>query len=393
MGVVFGWLSGQAQTLVTLDSALASALRSHPQMRLSQQQVEQQRALRKGSFSLPNTELFLSGPAADRMVGGVLQSFEAPLVYLQQSRVASQNIRVAESALYVNQATLIRDVKLAYLNLQFAQTNRQRLAYQDSIFQALSAAAQRRYEAGDADLLERVSAEIRARETTQGLAMAQAEEENARQQLRLLTGMQGVNLIPSQPFGKSTLAFPAADNNRPTDSLAFSVAPTLRFYRQSIALTQQQLRLERSRLFPGLVFGYQNQGDPESRILPRFTFGITVPLAFWTVSSRIRAAKLQVQMAHSQLAVAQRNQSSEYHRVLTDYQKFAQSLNYYETAALQQAQTIISVATRSYNAGESSYFVYLQSLNQAFEINRTYLDTVRGYNQSIIELNYLTGQP
>jgi len=392
MLLVSGWLGVRAQTLLTLDSALTLALKTHPQMQLSRQQIEQQRALKKGTFSLPNTELFLSGPAADRMVGGVLQSFDSPAAYVQQSRVAKQNIQLAESGLSVNQALLTRDVKLAYLNLQFAQTNRQRLAYQDSIFRALSTAAQRRYQAGDADLLERVSAETRARETTQGLAMARADEENARQQLRLLTGMQEANLIPSQPFGKSTLTFPAADI-QPLDSSAFSVAPTLRYYRQSITLSQQQLRLERSRLFPGVVFGYQNQGAPDSRILPRFTFGITVPLAFWTISSRIRAANLQVQMAHSQLAVAQRNQSSEYHRVLTDYQKFAESLNYYETAALQQARTIISVATRSYNAGESSYFVYLQSLNQAFEINRTYLDTVRGYNQSIIELNYLSGQP
>ncbi len=387
-----GWLSVRAQTLVTLDSALALALKTHPQMQLSRQQVEQQRALKKGSFSLLNTELFLSGPAADRMVGGVLQSFDSPVTYVQQSRVARQNIQLAESGLTVNQALLTRDVKLAYLNLQFAQTNRQRLAYQDSIFHALSAAAQRRYQAGDADLLERVSAETRARETGNALALALADWRNAQQQLRLLTGLSADSLMPAEPFSKHTRTIPMA-TTRQDDSITLSTAPTLRYYRQNIALNQQMLRLERARLFPGLVLGYQNQGAPDSRILPRFTFGITIPLAFWTVSSRIKAANLQVQMAHSQLAVVQRNQSSEYHRVLTDYQKFGESLTYYETAALQQARTIISAATRSYNAGESSYFVYLQSLNQAFEINRTYLDTVRGYNQSIIELHYLSGQP
>ncbi|MBC7922386.1 MAG: TolC family protein [Ferruginibacter sp.] len=385
------WFDCRAQTVVTLDSALAYALKTHPQMRLSQQQIDQQRALKRGSLGLPNTELLVSGPAADRLVGGFLQAFDSPFAYVQQSRVARQNIQLAESGLSVNQALLTRDVRLAYLNLQFAQTNGQRLAYQDSIFNALSAAAQRRYQAGDADLLERVSAETRARETRNALAQAQADLQNAQRQLQLLTGLQEDNLMPAEPIVKSRVIPVAA--TRPDDSTTIRAAPTLRYYRQNIALNQQQLKLERSRIFPGLVFGYQNQGSPESTILPRFTFAITVPLAFWTVSSRIKAANLQVQIAHSQLAVVERNLGRDYQRAATDFQKFAESLNYYETAALQQAQTIISAATRSYNAGESSYFVYLQSLNQAFEINRTYLDTVRGYNQSVIELDYLGGQP
>ncbi len=386
------WFNVRGQILITLDSALVQALKTHPQMQLSRQQVDQQRALKKGSFSLPNTGLLVSGPAADRLVGGFIQSFDSPVAYVQQSRVARQNIQLAESGFSVNQALLNRDVRLAYLNLQFAQTNLQRLAYQDSIFNALSVAAQRRHQAGDADLLERVSAETRARETTNALAQARADWQNAQQQLRLLTGLRESNLVPSEPISKSTVTV-LVPKTLPADSAAFSGTPTLQYYRQNIALNRQLLRLERSRLFPGLVFGYQNQGTPDSRILPRFTFGITVPLAFWTVSSRIKAANLQVQMAHSQLAVVQRNLGSEYQQAITDFRKYGESLHYYETAALQQAQTIISAATRSYNAGESSYFVYLQSLNQAFEINRTYLDTVRGYNQSIIELNYLGGQP
>lgn len=179
-------LSGWAQTIVSLDSAIAFALKTHPQLQLSQQQISQQRALKRGSFNLPNTEVLLSGPAADRMVGGILQSFDSPLAYVQQSKVARQNIRLAESGLFVNQALLTRDVRIAYLNLQFASTNVQRLAYQDSIFQALSVAAQRRYQAGDADLLESVSSETRSREVGNLFAQARADLQNAQQQLSTL---------------------------------------------------------------------------------------------------------------------------------------------------------------------------------------------------------------
>ena len=50
---IFGWLGLFAQASISLDSAIAIALKEHPYLRAAQMELEEQRALKKGSFSLP----------------------------------------------------------------------------------------------------------------------------------------------------------------------------------------------------------------------------------------------------------------------------------------------------------------------------------------------------
>jgi len=157
-------------------------------------------------------------------------------------------------------------------------------------------------------------------------------------------------------------------------------------------LNKQSVKLERSKLAPGLMVGYLNQGDANSEILYRYQFGLSIPIWFWTYSSKIKAAKIRFDMANSQYALAEQNLNSEYLQAVTEYKKYSESIKYFETSALKQAETIISTAAGSYNAGQISYITYMQSLNQAFEIKMNYYETVRNYNLSTIELNYLVGQ-
>lgn len=376
-----------AQEVFSLDSALANALRSHPQMQLSRQEVDQQKALKKGSFSLDNPELLLSGPDGSRLVGGVLQRFNAPTVYHQQAKVARQTIDLAEKSLLVNEATLIRDVRLAYLNLQFAQVRVGQLAYQDSIFNRLSLAGARRYTSGEGDMLEKVSAETRSREMQHLLRQSKADLANAKAQLLLITGKTSSDIVADPLQADKVHNLPAEIK----DTAAVQKATILQYYRQHISVREQMLKLERAKLFPGIILGYQNQSTPDSKILPRFQFGLTVPLWFWTYTAQIKSAGIGVKMAQSQYGLAQLNTHSEYQQALANYQKFSESLAYYTQSALQQADLIIITATRSYQAGETDYVAYVQGLMQAFTIRLEYYQTLRDYHQSIIHLNYLQG--
>jgi outer membrane protein, heavy metal efflux system len=83
---------------------------------------------------------------------------------------------------------------------------------------------------------------------------------------------------------------------------------------------------------------------------------------------------------------------TQYQQALADTRKFAASLTYYEQTGLPQSRAIISQSQRLFKAGEISYLVLIQSLNQAFTIQNTYLTTIRDYRQAIVALNYLRGQ-
>jgi outer membrane protein, heavy metal efflux system len=377
------------QTLITLDSAINSALRTHPQVQFSQQEIEQQKALKKGSFNLQNPELLFQAPYSDKFTTGVQQSMNNPLVYIQQSKVGKQNISLAEKGLSLSKAALIKEVKTAYLSLQFSETKVKQLTYQDSIFNNLFLVSERRFNAGDVDLLEKISAETKSKEIQNLLMQAKAELQNAQLQLHILCGLENGNIFPNQKLEKSIPSFSALLIG---DTSILATNTFVQYYQQNIQLNKQEVKLERSKLAPGFTFGYLNQVGPGLPTKFRMFYGISIPLWFWTYTSQIKAANYKLQMANSQFEIAQKNVNSEYQQAITDYKKYFESLNYYESTGLKQAEAIINTATRSYDAGEISYIIYMQSLNQAFEIKINYLETVKNHNQSVIQLDYLNGQ-
>lgn len=377
------------QTVLSLDSAIAFAIRTHPQIQFSQQEIKQQKALKSGSFNLENPSLGVEAPYADKFEIGIQQNFDNPLVYIQQSKVGKQNVLLAEKGLSLSKTQLIKEVKVAYLNLQFAETKLKQLFSQDSIFNNLFIASEKRFNAGDADLLEKVSAEAKANEVHNLYMQTQADLLNARLQLQILTGIKDNNIQTNLAFEKSKMNFSALILG---DTSVFKTSAFLQYYQQNILVNMQSLKLQRSKLIPGFSVGYLNQVGAEQPEKYRFRYGITIPLWFWTYNSQIRAAKFQYQMAQSQFVIAQKTINSEYQQAINDYKKYFASLNYYETSGLKQAETIISTAARSYQAGEIGYIIYMQSLNQAFEIKMNYIETIKNYNQSIIQLTYLNGQ-
>ncbi|OGX86580.1 hypothetical protein BEN48_12430 [Hymenobacter glacialis] len=113
---------------------------------------------------------------------------------------------------------------------------------------------------------------------------------------------------------------------------------------------------------------------------------------FWTYRSQLQAATARSEAAGYQLQTQRLELSSLYEQALADTRKFSASLGYYEQTGVPQSGAIISQSQRLFRAGEISYLVLIQSLNQAFAIQNTYLTTIRDYRQALIELNYLRGE-
>ena len=77
---------------------------------------------------------------------------------------------------------------------------------------------------------------------------------------------------------------------------------------------------------------------------------------------------------------------------LQDYEKHNASLLYYETKGLQLADKLFSSANKAYKEGEVGYVEYITTLEQSAQIKRDYLDRLNLYNQTVNEINYLTGK-
>jgi cobalt-zinc-cadmium resistance protein CzcA len=74
------------------------------------------------------------------------------------------------------------------------------------------------------------------------------------------------------------------------------------------------------------------------------------------------------------------------------YKQYSQILDYFETIGTKQSKQIIESAQKSFRSGAISYYFYLQNIDQAFQIDLGYLDALKNYNQSVINLLYIKGE-
>ena len=392
-----GWQSAWAQAVVRLDSAEAQTLRRHPRLRQSAQEIEEQRALKRGAFSPANPDFLFSAPTGERWAPGVVQTIDLPNVYRQQSRVAQAGITLAERHRDVSRASVLRDTRLAYLTLQFAEAQVRQLTYQDSLFRGLRLATERLFAAGEVTSLQRISTDAEARQVAVLRQQATADQQAAQRRLGLLLGRPTEALATSTDLGRTgaELAQTGAEllaDLPAEDSSALVRSPTLAAATQNVVLSQSGIGLVRARRTPALTVGYQNQAFENSALRYRFQFGLSLPIWFWTYRSQLQAATARSQAARYQLQAQRLELGAQYQQALADTRKFSASLGYYEQTGLPQSRAIISQSQRLFRAGEVSYLQLILSLNQAFAIQNTYLTTIRGYRQALIDFNYLRGE-
>ena len=387
-----------AQTVVVrLDSAEAQTLRRHPRLRQSDREIEEQRALRRGAFAPANPDVLFSAPTGERWAPGVVQTIDLPNVYRQQARVAQAGVALAERNRDVSRASVLRDTRLAYLALQFAEAQLRQLTYQDSLFRGLRLATERLFAAGEVTSLQRISTDAEARQVTVLRQQASADRQAAQRRLGLLLGRPAQALATSTDLGRTGAELAQTGTallaGLPAeDSSALLRSPTLAAATQNVALSQSGISLVRARRTPALTVGYQNQAFENSALRYRFQFGVSVPIWFWTYRAQLQAATARSEAAGYQLQAQRLELSSQYQQALADTRKFSAALGYYEQTGLPQSRAIISQSQRLFGAGEASYLQLILSLNQAFAIQNTYLTTIREYRQALIELNYLRGE-
>ncbi|AHJ96850.1 TolC family protein [Hymenobacter swuensis] len=386
-----------AQTVISLDSAEAQTLRRHPRLQQSDREIEEQRALKRGSFAPANPDFLFSAPTGEMWAPGVVQTIDLPNVYRRQRQAAEAGITLAERNRDVSRASVLRDTRLAYLNLQFAEAQVRQLTYQDSLFRVLRLATERLFTAGEITSLQRISTDAEARQVTVLLQQATADRQAAQRRLSLLLGRPAEALATSTDLSRTGAELAqtgtALLSGLPAeDSAALVRSPALAAATQNVALSQSGISLVRARRTPALTVGYQNQAFENSAVKYRFQFGVSLPIWFWTYRSQLQAATARSQAAGYQLQTQRLELSTQYEQALADTRKFSTSLAYYEQTGLPQSRAIISQSQRLFRAGEASYLQLILSLNQAFAIQNTYLTTIRDYRQALVELNYLRGE-
>jgi len=174
---------------------------------------------------------------------------------------------------------------------------------------------------------------------------------------------------------------------------------------QQTEVARLEKELEGHRMLPDLSVGFFSQtmqGVQEVNGVARnfgpgnrfntIQAGIAVPLFFGAGAAKVRAAKVNEQIAKTNVEYYSRSLEDAWRSQMLEYEKCRVSVDYYEQQAIPEANLIIEQATQSYKAGEMGYQDYIVSLSRALAIRQNYLDALNAYNQAVIAIEYITGK-
>ena len=193
--------------------------------------------------------------------------------------------------------------------------------------------------------------------------------------------------------------------NEASDTLNTSHNAQVNVEQQNIEVANARATVERSKAMPGLTVGYNQQlvisgfnpagiergYSPGTRIAG-FQFGVSLPVFYGAYRSRIKAEQLSGKIAQINYQNAQSQIRLQYKQETQQYQKYRQSVDYYTSVGLKQADEQLRITQVSFNLGEIGYVEYIQNVSAAVQTKLSYIDAVTRLNQAVIQLQFLRGE-
>jgi len=376
------------------------ALKNNLQIRTAGLEVSQSRALQRSSFDPGKTNLLLtqdptSGGNIDNSIG-ITQTLGMPGLYRNQKIVHREQTSLLENAKVMTGAEIVKQVKLAYYNYLYGLERLKVLNFLDSLYNDFARKAEVRQRTGETSNLEKLTAQNKYQEV-----LLRKKEAISDLKVYELTMQQLINSDQALTIQEELqpLAFAGS-----ADTSGGGSAPLIHYYEQGIRVAGARVSLEKAKMWPELVIGYNHQlvikgfdpakinrdYSPGTRI-GGFQLGLAVPLFAGANKARINAEKIGVSVAQSQLAAARLQWNTEWNKTYQEFLKWRQTVEYYQSSGLSLAAEQIRIARFAFGKGEIGYMEYIQNITLATDSRLNYLSAVNDYNRSVISLQYLKG--
>ncbi|WP_138991660.1 CusA/CzcA family heavy metal efflux RND transporter [Larkinella sp. C7] len=413
VGILFlmasvGWaqpaseVSVSRQTL-TLEQALQQAGTRNAQIQLAGLTVSQQQALRRTAYDAGRfSATAMLGQYNTRRFDNnltITHSIPNPTLMRRLAEQNDQTVRVQEAGVVVTRHDVQYQVRSVYYEINYLYQKNRLFREQDTVLAEFVKAANLRFKTGETGSLEKATAESQRADQRVRLAQNEASLTASRTRLQtLLYSPQPVDISP-EPLPKLTLTVA-------TDSLTASRNPLLRQLQEQIQWVEQNRQVEQARLRPEFSVGLFSQTLIGNQLIDgrelffgaghRFyggQIGVSFPLLGQAQKARINAARIGEQIAQTDWQNQRFFLDQQVKQAVQQFDQYRTALAYYEESGLPQAALIQSNARRAFSGGDIGYVEFSLALQQALTIRSSYLDLLHQYNQSVLSIHYLLGNP
>ena len=380
-------MNAQDSKGLNLNEIYDKAIENNAGLKASSLKVDEADAMISQAFSFDKTELYYhydeNNIAYNDMplkVFGIEQDFLFPTRYFAGKKVNQANFNVENNNYKIQRRRLEKQLFSKYYELQYQLEKESVLKRLDSFYQTFAHAAKRRFETGETNYLEKITAQAKQKQLH--TLYLQAERDVQKSLLELQEIVQDDLDLQVKKIPLERLVI---------DQLGLETNPGLGYYDSKKELFMAQKKVESQSLLPDIKLNYfqgSNTGLDES--LNGYQIGLKIPLLFSGNSARIKASKLAIEVVEKQAEDYRIRLEAKQASLFTELKKYEEALQYYDEEGENLSREIFNTAKKSYQSGEINFFQYIQSIENSLQILLDYLQNLNLYNQKIVELNYLT---
>lgn len=368
-----------------------------PVIRVNQLQEKYYAALKGTAKEIPKTQIvtelgnYNSFNFDSRI--SVTQSLQSGMLYRKQESVLNNYLATAKANSVVQKVQLKKMMAALYLELQFLAARKKIILKTDSIYSSYQKIAQLRFDKGESNLLEKTSIDNQVMQNKQLLLMNDADTKAVQTELSLLL-QENLLIEPADELAAKQQLY---------DTALLSRHPELKMYEAQLTRAKSETALEKSKLQPEWLIGYNNQslmgwmtyknrserffdaGDRFSSV----TLGVSVPVFNKARKAKVEAASVQEEVAKAASDMVFNQLKIRLQQCLQYREKLNAGIAYFRDSAIPQSQTIIHTAGLQYRNGQINYIEWGTLVAQALAIQVQYTDAQREHQLNEIELDYL----
>ncbi|MET1054516.1 MAG: CusA/CzcA family heavy metal efflux RND transporter [Pedobacter sp.] len=396
-------LPASAQQRVSLKAALDTAIRNNLSLKISKNNTKYREQLTKTAFDLPKTGLTFDYGKLNSLENdnkfSIVQSVDFPTVYSRQKQVLKTNVHISEMQMNTEQLNLRTEVKINYYTLLLLSEKRKLLIWADSIYGAFLEKSSQRFKSGDVDVLELRTAENQKQQVSNQLELLRTDYTQVLNRFNFL-----LNSSSRMEPAADSIAYAVMGKSEGNPTPGTTENPVLKLSAEQIILAKQEKSLERSKLLPSLIFGYNNTsiiGSQTNRMgtsqyydgSKRFSsvsIGLGIPLFYAAQQSRVKASAIAVQQKERELELQRKTLDNDLINATERYQQLEKLIRSYRMVTLNNADDIIKTATLKLNAGEIAYLDWVILINQSIQLRSEYYDKVMQFNEAAFEIERIT---
>ncbi len=373
---------------LTLDKAIEWAIKNNNELKSYELKTEQAKSLIPTAVNIEKTSFYYNydqnnfgenGLVLNEF--GVSQNFEFPSIYNLQKKINTQQYQMQEFTFQIQKRDLIKEVSQRYYTIIFIQNKQQLILYLDSLYQNFATAAERRFELGGTNNLEKLTAQAKRNQINTLVMQAKDNIAAAYQALKEVLQVDSSFIITEEKLEPILL----------TETINLETIPGIQYYSKAQRMSEIKVSLGKNMFLPDLQLGYYlstNKG-PLPNFYNAYTVGIALPLWFGPQKANLRSSKLEKDIVSREAESYKLVLNSKYEQLQSKLKVYKHAVDYFQHTGQTLAREIVKTAERSYYNGEINFFQYIQSLDEATNIVLDYLENLNEFNQTVLEIKYL----